>query len=105
MPCPSCRRNDLVPFLSHEDIAAEISLRERFFASRIDGYIPPPQRKDRTDVGHSEPAEIRACEECGILIRLDDCVDWRSDPYAPYVMEQILRANIAAFRAKEATYR
>jgi SAM-dependent methyltransferase len=105
MPCPSRHRTELVPFLSRDAVACEIALRERFFASRIDGYVPPPQRKDRTDVGHRDPAEIRACAECGILIRLDDCVDWRSDPYAPYVMEQMLRSNIAAFRAKEATYR
>ncbi|MDP9360273.1 MAG: class I SAM-dependent methyltransferase [Acidobacteriota bacterium] len=105
MPCPSCRRADLSPFLSREAIAAELALRERFFAERIDGYVPPPQRKDRTDIGHGDAAEIVACDGCGILIRLDDCVDWRSDPYAPYVMEQMLRSNIDAFSRKEVTYR
>jgi SAM-dependent methyltransferase len=105
MPCPSCRRADLTPFLARDAIANELALRERFFSGRIDGYVPPPQRKDRTDVGHGQAAEIRACPDCAILVRLDDCVDWRSDPYAPYVMEQMLRSNIDAFRAKEAAYR
>lgn len=105
MRCPSCRGDAHEPFLSRDDVAAEFALRDAFFSARIDGWVPPPERKDRTDVGHAEAAEIRVCRACGILVRIDDCVDWRGDPYAPYVMEQMLRTSIGAFAAKEATYR
>jgi SAM-dependent methyltransferase len=104
--CPSCRRDDLDLLFSREQIARELELRERFFSARIDGYVAPADRKNRTDVARGRPAGIRRCAGCDILVRVEDeDVDFECDPYAPHVMEQMLRSNIDAFRQKERLYR
>ncbi len=87
-------------------IAEEIALRRAFFASRIDGYVEPAQQKDRVDIAQSEPAEVRVCRGCAVLVRgRGDSERFEHDPYAPHVMEQMLRTYIDEFRAREARIR
>lgn len=100
--CPSCRRTDLDLLVSADAIAEEMVLRRKFFAARIDGYVEPAQQKDRVDVAQNEPAEVRVCRQCGIVVRgRGDNERFESDPYAPHVMEQMLRTYIDEFRARE----
>jgi SAM-dependent methyltransferase len=105
-PCPSCGvapQEVLVPAAA---VAEEIALRRQFFASRIDGYVEPAQQKDRVDVAQNEAADVRVCRACGILVReRGDGARFASDPYAPHVMEQLLRTYIDEFRAREAVVR
>lgn len=105
MPCPSCGATELDLLVSCDDVAAEVDARRTFFAARIDGYIEPAQRKDRLDVAQAEPASIRICTPCGILVRGGSNADFASDPYAPYVMEQMLRTYIDAYRHRESWVR
>ena len=105
-PCPICGSTSFELLASCERIAHELAVREEFFAARIDGgHVDPAEMKDRTDVVHATPVSIRVCAECGLLVRDDDGRGFADDPYAPYVMERILRSHIDAFRQKEATYR
>src|ERR1043165_2104478 len=102
-PCPSCGvapQEALVPAAA---VAEEIALRRQFFASRIDGYVEPAQQKDRVDVAQNEAADVRVCRACGILVReRGDGARFASDPYAPHVMEQLLRTYIDELRARAA---
>lgn len=88
-----------------EAVAEEMKLRRTFFASRIDGYVAPAERKDRADVAENEPESILLCRACGILVRGGSNAEFASDPYAPYVMEQMLRTYINAFRHRAPHYR
>ncbi len=101
MRCPVCETPHLEPFASRDRIAEELELRRDFFASRIDGAFDRSEMKDRFDVLHNTPSAIRICETCSVLVREDDCREFESDPYPPYVMERMLRAQIDAYRAKE----
>jgi len=101
MECPICRSGAFDLLASCERVADELHFRKDFFAARIDGYTEGPHMKDRTDVVHSTPAEIRVCAECGLFVRDDDGRGFENDRYAPYVMEQMLRSYIDAFRQKE----
>ena len=101
MHCPVCNSISLAPFASRERIADELRLRHDFFASRIDGAMDENEMKDRFDVLHKTPSAIRICPACNVLVREDDCREFESDPYPPYVMERMLRAQIDAYRAKE----
>jgi 2-polyprenyl-3-methyl-5-hydroxy-6-metoxy-1,4-benzoquinol methylase len=101
MPCPVCGATELEPFRDREQIAKELRLREEFFAQRIDGAIDRVEMKDRFDVLHNTPSAIRICRTCGVLVRQDDCRDFEGDPYPPFIMERMLRAQIDAYRAKE----
>ena len=101
MHCPVCDTAVLAPFASSERIAEELRLRREFFTERIDGAIDPREMKDRFDVLHNTPSAIRICQTCGVLVREDDCRDFDADPYPPFVMERMLRAQIDAHRAKE----
>ncbi len=104
--CPSCGRDPQDVVVSASAIAEEMALRRKFFASRIDGWVEPAQQKDRVDVAQHEPAEVRVCRDCGILVRQrGDGERFESDPYAPHVMEQMLRTYIDEFRAREARIR
>jgi SAM-dependent methyltransferase len=104
--CPLCGTADLDLLVSRQRVAAELALRERFFDRRIDGYIPPAEMKDRTDVVRAgAEAEIRICRRDQLLVRIDDAPKFESDPYAEYVMERMLRNYIDAFRAKAPQYR
>ena len=104
--CPSCRRAPRDLLLSAAAIAEETALRRAFFAARIDGWVEPAQQKDRVDVAQCEPAEVRVCRDCGVLVRQrGDGARFESDPYAPHVMEQMLRTYIDEFRAREARLR
>src|SRR5947207_9726725 len=104
--CPSCGREPQDLLVSADAIAEEMALRRKFFASRIDGWVEPAQQKDRVDVAQHEPAEVRVCRGCGILVRQrGDSERFESDPYAPHVMEQMLRTYIDEFRAREARIR
>jgi SAM-dependent methyltransferase len=67
---------------------------------RIDGAIDPAEMKDRFDVLHNTASAIRICRACGVLVREDDRRDFEADPYPPFVMERMLRAQIDAYRAK-----
>lgn len=105
-PCPSCGVAPPEILVPAAAVAEEIALRRRFFASRIDGYVEPAQQKDRVDVAQNEPADVRICRACGILVRgRGDDERFESDPYAPHVMEQLLRTYIDEFRAREAWVR
>jgi SAM-dependent methyltransferase len=100
--CPSCRRDDLELLVSADAVAEEIELRRRFFAARIDGYVEAAQQKDRVDVAQNEPADVRVCRDCGIVVRgRGDAGRFQRDVYAPHVMEQMLRTYIDEFRARE----
>ena len=105
MPCPACGSRELDLLVSCDDVAAEVRARRAFFAARIDGYVEPAQRKDRLDVAQAEPASIRICTPCGILVRGGSSADFVSDPYAPYVMEQMLRTYIDAYRHRQSWIR
>ena len=105
-PCPSCGVAPPEVLVPAAAVAEEIALRRKFFASRIDGYVEPAQQKDRVDVAQNEPAEVRVCRACGILVRgRGDDARFESDPYAPHVLEQLLRTYIDEFRAREAWVR
>ena len=100
--CPSCGRAPQEVLVSADAVAEEIALRRKFFAARIDGWVEPAQQKDRVDVAQSEPAEVRVCRACGVLVRgRGDNTRFAADPYAPHVMEQMLRTYIDEFRARE----
>ena len=104
--CPLCGREPRDVLVSAMAIAEEIALRRAFFASRIDGYVEPAQQKDRVDVAQSEPAEVRVCRDCAVLVRgRGDSERFEHDPYAPHVMEQMLRTYIDEFRARQARIR
>ena len=105
MSCPLCNGSDLDPLIPREQIARELELLARFWDERIDGHIDAAEMKDRTDVVRATPGEIRICRPCGILVRVDDAPSFACDPYADYVMEQMLRVHIDAFRHKEPHYR
>ena len=54
----------------------------------------------------NEPADVRVCRRCSILVRgRGDGARFAADPYAPHVMEQMLRTYIDEFRAREASLR
>src|SRR5438477_10453752 len=94
MPCPLCDREHLDVLVPRNRIETEIELRQRFFESRIDGYIDPPDRKDRMDVARGGAAEILVCPSCGVLVRHEDeSPHFEEDTYAPFVMERMLRAR------------
>jgi len=91
--------------IPREQIAAELELRAKFWEQRIDGHIDAAEMKDRTDVVLGTPGELRICRSCGIVVRVDHAPSFEHDPYAEYVMEQMLRVHIDAFRHKEPHYR
>ena len=100
--CPSCAIEPTEVLVPAAAVAEEIALRRKFFAARIDGYVEPAQQKDRVDVAQNEPADVRVCRACGILVRgRGDDARFESDPYAPHVMEQLLRTYIDEFHARE----
>jgi len=104
--CPHCRRSELEPFVSREALAEEIALRAPFYGPRIDGKLDPAEKKDRFAVSHAACAELRLCRDCGIVVRIeDDAPDFEEEPYAPYVMERMLRAHAEAYRKKAPVYR
>jgi len=105
MTCPLCDSRDLDLLVPRERIAEELELRAEFWEKRIDGHIDAAEMKDRTDVVLATPGEIRICRPCGILVRIDHAPSFEGDPYADYVMEQMLRVQIDAFRHKEPHYR
>lgn len=105
MNCPHCDASDLDLLIPRERISAELELRAKFWEQRIDGHIDAAEMKDRTDVVLATPGEIRICRPCGILVRIDHAPSFEGDPYADYVMEQMLRVQIDAFRHKEPHYR
>jgi len=104
MTCPLCNGSDLDLLVPREQIARELELRAKFWDERIDGHIDPAEMKDRTDVLRGSAGEIRICRPCGVLVRVDDAPSFACDPYADYVMEQMLRVHIDAFREKERHY-
>src|SRR5213075_460931 len=100
MTCPLCGTQDLDLLIPRERVEDELELLERFWDERIDGHVDAAEMKDRTDVVLAKPGEIRICRPCGILVRIDDAPSFACDPYADYVMEQMLRVHIDAFRHK-----
>lgn len=101
MACPVCGEHDLAILAGTEQVAEELAIRERFFEERIDGRVDPAQMKDRTDVLHATATAIRICRACRVLVRDDDGREFEADPYAPWMMEKILRGQIDAYRRKE----
>ncbi|MDQ6799767.1 MAG: class I SAM-dependent methyltransferase [Acidobacteriota bacterium] len=105
-PCPSCGREDLEVFASCESVAREMKFRGRFYRERIDGRVDPAMQKDLMDVAHHAQAEIAICRDCEILVRRErESPKFETDPYAPFAMERMLRAQIKVFRHKARAYR
>ena len=105
--CPLCHRAPDTLFLDAGVVADEISLRERFFRSRLRGRIPSDAMRDVTDVFLGGPADILRCERCGVLIRAaapgDDA--FREDRYSVALLQSLHAAHTAAFREKRDEYR
>ncbi len=93
--CPHCDDAPATVFRTRDEIAAELAIRDAFFARR-------PVR-DLTVVLLGTPADILRCEACGILIR-DHAPDesaFRDDRYEPAVLQSLHALHAAAFREKE----
>jgi SAM-dependent methyltransferase len=103
--CPLCGAKELELLIPRERIEEELAFLQQFWDERIDGHIDAAEMKDRTDVVRATPGEIRICRRCEILVRIDHSPSFACDPYADYVMEQMLRVHIDAFRHKELHYR
>lgn len=97
--CAHCDQSPASTFRTRDEIAAELAVRDAFFASR-------PGR-DVTDVLLGTPAEVLRCDACGILIRGEapDEEAFREDRYERAVLESLHAVHAAAFRGKEADYR
>ncbi len=96
--CPHCDEVPPIPFRTREQIAAELALRDAFFARG---------QRDLTNMLLGTPAGILRCGACGILIR-DEAPDqgaFREDRYDRTVLEALHAVHHAAFGEKEPEYR
>jgi SAM-dependent methyltransferase len=94
--CPHCDGAPATVFRTRDEIAAELAIRDAFFARR--------HERDLTVVLLGTPADILRCDACGILIR-DHAPDenaFRDDRYEPAVLQSLHAVHAAAFREKEA---
>jgi SAM-dependent methyltransferase len=105
--CPLCGKTPETLFLGSSALDDEISLRERFFRSRLRGRFSSHALRDVTEVFLGDPADILRCDRCGVLIRADAPGDesFRDDRYGPAVLESLHAAHAVAFREKSADYR
>lgn len=101
--CAHCGEAPASTFRTRGEIAAELVLRDAFFASRVERRFS----RDVTNVLLGTPAAILRCDACGILVR-DQAPDdeaFREDRYERAVLESLHAVHAAAFRGKEADYR
>jgi SAM-dependent methyltransferase len=102
--CPECDHPPTHVFRTREEIAAQLAMRDAFFAHRL---LARTELRDVTDVLLGTPAGILRCAACGILVR-DDAPDddaFRDDRYEAHVLASLHEAHAAAFREKERDYR
>ncbi|HJQ40943.1 MAG TPA: class I SAM-dependent methyltransferase [Thermoanaerobaculia bacterium] len=94
--CPLCDDAPATVFRTRDEIAAELAIRDAFFARR--------RVRDLTVVLLGTPADILRCDACGILIR-DHAPDenaFRDDRYDTAVLQSLHAVHAAAFREKDA---
>src|SRR6185436_14162020 len=105
--CPQCDEPPLAVFRTRREIAAELAMRDAFFARRLDRRRSRDELRDLTGVLLGTPADILRCDECGILVRDEAPEDeaFRSDRYERAVLESLHAVHAAAFREKEPDYR
>lgn len=97
--CPHCDEVPAITFRTRIEIAAELAMRDAFFARRLEGDCS----RDLTVVLLGTPADILQCEACGILVR-DDAPDedaFRDDRYDTAALESLHAIHAAAFREKK----
>jgi SAM-dependent methyltransferase len=105
--CPRCQELPTITFRTRDEIAAELAMRDAFFARRLDGHRSREELRDLTSVLLGTPADILRCDACGILIR-DNAPDddaFRDDRYEGAVLEALHAVHAVAFREKEPDYR
>jgi len=96
--CPSCDESPSTVFRTRDEIAAELAMRDAFFARLLDGE----HARDVTDVLMGTPADILRCDACDILVRDDPPDDdaFRNDRYERDVLDSLHAVHAAAFREK-----
>ena len=105
--CPHCDESPSITFRTRDSIAAELAMRDAFFARRLDRRHSRDELRDLTSVLLGTPADVLRCDTCGILIR-DDAPDeeaFRNDRYEGAVLESLHAVHAAAFGEKEPDYR
>ena len=105
--CPNCDEPPTVTFRTRDQIAAELAMRDAFYARRLDRNHTRKELRDLTNVLMGTPADIMQCDACGILMR-DDAPDeeaFRNDRYERAVLESLHAVHAIAFREKEPDYR
>ncbi len=105
--CPVCGKPANVLFLSADEVSAQLRMRDRFFAARLDRTVSPDGLRDLTDVLLGTPAAILRCMRCGVLVRDEARGDdvFRDDPYDDDVLASLHETHVRAFREKESDYR
>jgi SAM-dependent methyltransferase len=105
--CPSCDGPPTLTLRTRDEIAAELEMRDAFFARRLDRRRSRDELRDLTSVLLGTPADILRCDACGIFVR-DDAPDeeaFRNDRYERAVLESLHAVHAVAFREKEPDYR
>lgn len=103
--CPCCGELPASTFRTRDEIAAELALRDAFFARRLDDQRARGELRDLTSVLLGTSAAVLRC--CGILVR-DGAPDedaFRHDRYEDAVLEALHDVHAAAFHEKEPDYR
>jgi SAM-dependent methyltransferase len=105
--CPRCGEPPSITVRTRDEIAAELAMRDAFFARRLDRHRSREELRDLTSVLLGTPADILRCDACDILVR-DEAPDedaFRDDRYERAELESLHAVHAAAFREKEADYR
>jgi SAM-dependent methyltransferase len=105
--CPLCDEPPPFTFRTRDEIAAELAMRDAFFARRLDRRRSRDELRDVTSMLLGTPADVLRCAACGILIR-DGAPDddaFRDDRYERAVLESLHVVHAAAFHEKEPDYR
>lgn len=105
--CPRCDQRPSSTFRTRDEIAAELAMRDAFFARRLDRQHSRDELRDLTSMLLGTPADILRCDDCGILVRNDALDDdaFREDRYENAVLELLHAVHAAAFREKAPDYR
>src|SRR5688500_11884047 len=105
--CPHCDEPPAIIFRTRNEIAAELAMRDAFFARRLDRDRSRGELRDLTNVLLGTPADILRCDSCDVLIR-DDAPDgeaFRDDRYERAVLDSLHAVHALAFGEKESDYR
>jgi hypothetical protein len=107
VPCPVCDQPPALQILGREQLAEELALRDRFFASRLAGSFSRAELRDVTNMLLALPADIHGCEACGVLVRGEAPGEdaFRDDRYNERVLQLLHETHREAFDAKEEQYR